>query len=76
MYGIHPERLGRWHRLLRTKARDGVQFQPVRVRLGDAPWAEAAKIELVLASDRCIRLPPGFDAEDLRRLLRVVGVSV
>lgn len=76
LYGIHPERLGRWHRLLRTRAGDGVRFHPVRVRLRDAASAEAVKIELVLAGDRCIRLPPGFDAEDLRRLLTVVGVSV
>jgi len=74
-YGIHPERLGRWHRLLRRKAGEGVRFHRVRVRLGDAPSAEAAKMELLLAGDRCIRLPPGFDAEDLRRLLTVVGVT-
>jgi transposase-like protein len=75
-YGVHPERLGRWHRLLRTEVQGGVRFHPVRVRrLGEAQRSEAEKIELVLGGDRCIRLPHGFDAEDLRRLLVVVGAG-
>jgi hypothetical protein len=74
-HAIHPERLGRWHRLLRTQTQGGVGFHPVRVRLDGAPSAEAERIELVLGSARCIRLPHGFDAEDLRRLLLVVGAG-
>lgn len=75
-YDVHPERLGRWHRLLRTEVQDGVRFHPVRVRLGEAQWSAGERIELVLGGDRCIRLPCGFDAEDLRRLLVVVGAGV
>jgi hypothetical protein len=33
------------------------------------------RIELVLSKSRLVRVPHGFDAEDLRRLLAVVEAS-
>jgi hypothetical protein len=72
VYDVHPERLGRWHRLLRAERQRGVRFHPVRVR-GVEGRSEAGgdRIELVVSSGRLIRVPHGFDAEDLRRVLAV-----
>jgi hypothetical protein len=75
-YGVHPERLGRWHRLLRAQPESQVRFHPVRVRMGEPRSAESEKIELVLRDGRSIRVPQKFDAEDLRRLLAVVEAVV
>ena len=70
---VHPERLGRWHRLLRTEPRGPVRFHPVRVREVQPQRAESGdRIELVLLDGRSIRVPHGFDADDLRRVLHVL----
>jgi hypothetical protein len=77
VYDVHPERLGRWHRLLRAERQGGVRFHPVRVRgVEERSEAEGGRIELVLNSGRLIRVPHGFDAEDLRRVLAVVEAGV
>ena len=76
-HNIHPERLARWHRLLRTEPQEAVRFHPVEVRT--AQWGSdesAGKIELVLGDGRSIRVPRGFDAEDLRRVLAVMEAGV
>jgi hypothetical protein len=71
-YGIHPERLGRWHRLLREPPQADVRFHPVRVRRAEPGRVALETIELVLSGGHRIRVPPGFDAQDLRRLLAVM----
>jgi hypothetical protein len=77
MHDIHPERLGRWHRLLRATHADGpVGFHPVRVRRSEPRSGQGEKIEVVLAGKRCIRVPHGFDVEDLRRLLAVLDAGL
>jgi hypothetical protein len=76
VYDIHPERLGRWHRLLRAQPESKVRFHPVRVHMGEARTAGSEKFELVLRDGRSIRVPHEFDAEDLRRLLAVVEAGV
>lgn len=38
----------------------------------DAPVSPPAPLEVVVAHGRCVRVPPGFDAELLRQLLRVL----
>jgi hypothetical protein len=54
-----------------------VQFHPVRVRTAERCSDEyTGRIELVLGDGRSIRLPHGFDAGDLRRVLAVVEAGV
>ena len=75
-YDIHPERLARWCRPLRAEPSEAVRFHPVRVRPVEGPSNDSVdRIELVLSKGRSIRVPRGFDAEDLRRLLAVVEAS-
>ena len=75
-HDVHAERLGRWHRMLRTEPQDTVRFHPVRVRgLAGRSDARQERIELVLGSGRLIRVPHGFDAEDLRRVLAVADAG-
>jgi transposase-like protein len=72
-HDVHPERLGRWHRLLRTELQAPVRFHPVQVRQIQPQRAEPGeRIELVLLDGRSIRVPHGFDAGDLRRVLHVL----
>jgi len=75
-YGIQYERLARWKRRLRGEPSEAVHFHPVRVRQVERQSNDSGdRIELVLSQDRSIRVPHGFDAEDLRRLLSVVEAS-
>jgi hypothetical protein len=77
VYDIHPERLGRWHRLLRTGLQGAVRFHQVRVRGVERPSDEKPdRIEPLLGSGRLIRVPYGFNADDLRRLLAVAEAGV
>jgi hypothetical protein len=50
---------------------DAVTFLPVHVR--PEPADHRPPLELVLASGRCLRIPPGFDPDALRALLAVLG---
>jgi hypothetical protein len=72
-YGMHPRRLTRWAREL-DEAAEPVRFHPVRVvQTGDGARGDGAAIEIVL-DERCrVRVPPGFAAEDLERVLEVLG---
>jgi hypothetical protein len=54
-HDIHPERLGRWHRLLRAQPEGSVRFHPVRVREAEPRPAGFEKMELVLRDGRSIR---------------------
>ena len=75
-YGIQYERLARWKRRLRGEPSEAVRFHPVRVRAVERQSNDSVdRIELVLSTGRSIRVPHGFDAEDLRRLLAVVVAS-
>lgn len=79
-YGIQYERLARWKRRLRGEPngepREAVRFHRVRVRPVERQSNDSVdRIELVLSKSRLIRVPHGFDAEDLRRLLAVVEAS-
>lgn len=49
-------------------------FVPVRVVEPPSPAAESGRpIELVLTDDRLLRVPVGFDADTLARLVRLLG---
>ena len=80
LYGIQYERLSRWKRRLHGEPngelRAAVRFHPVRVRPAERQRNDSVdRIELVLSEGRSIRVPQGFDADDLRRLLAVVEAS-
>lgn len=72
-HGVQPRRIARWNRRLETAA--PLHFHPVRVTGAVDPKPSAAAIEIELPSGERIRLPPGFDADDLRRLFSVLDAS-
>lgn len=81
-HGIHPWRLRRWTRKLEEaepKEPDGsVRFYPLRVvpeGSGGRGAQGAEPIEIVLAEGSRVRVPPGFAAEDLERVLAVLGAG-
>jgi transposase-like protein len=73
-HGVRRGRVARWIRRLETVA--PLHFHPVRI-IGalDAPESSAA-IEIERPTGERIRLPRGFDADDLRRLLSVLEARV
>ena len=71
--GIHPSQLWKWIR----QARNGELPRPrsalVSVRVKpDRPKQPPAPIELVLSGGKILRVPGGFDADHLRRLIEAV----
>lgn len=71
--GIAAARLSRWR--ARLDAPTEVKFHPVRL-VHDPSVRGRAEIELTLPGGVAVRLAPGFAAEDLRRVLAVLGVGV
>ena len=76
--GIGYERLRRWHAKLEresvspSRARS-IRLHPVRIVPDLAPASEAnATMEIRLRGARGVRVDPGFDAEELVRLLGVL----
>lgn len=73
---IHPERLARWERKLRSPRSPTMAFHPVRVMRESQRDAQSASlIEVVLGNDRKIRVPHGFAPQDLRAVLAVLEES-
>ncbi|MGQ0813144.1 MAG: IS66 family insertion sequence element accessory protein TnpA, partial [Gemmatimonadota bacterium] len=71
---VHPVRLARWEKRLRSAGSASVSFHPVRlVQAQPAHNSADNKIELVLRAGELIRLPRGFAAEDLRQVLGVLA---
>lgn len=69
--GVDARRLGRWAaRLKRTEARS-LDFHPVRLTAAAEPRSDG--IEIDLGDGRRIRVPRGFETEDLRRVLALLG---
>ena len=66
--GVNHKRLRWWASRLRARESKAMQFHPVQVR-ARASGPGTAAIEIDLGAHRCIRLSPGFAAEDLRRVL-------
>ena len=65
---LTPNRLAWWAR--RLGAQEPVRFHAVR--LVQRPESDSL-IEIELAGGRRVRVPRGFEAEDLRRVLGVLG---
>ncbi len=71
-HGVHRGRVSRWAGRLGSAEPVPVRFHPVRVAsVAAADHRGSASIEIALASGRCVRVAPGFDAEDRRRVLAV-----
>jgi transposase-like protein len=76
-YGLHARRVSRWARELEEGAGQGpVRFHPVRLVRSEERGREPggkAPIEIVLGAGHLVRVPPGFVAEDLERVLEVLA---
>jgi hypothetical protein len=68
-HDFQPKRLARWVR--RLEAEHTVRFHAVRL-VQRRPEPEGP-IEIELARGQLVRVPRGFEAEDLRRVLAVLG---
>ena len=73
-HGVDLQRLARWSARLGEAAGPSVRFHPVRLAMTESP--HVGGIELQLGAGRRIRLEHGFDVEDLRRVLELLGESV
>lgn len=74
-YGFDRRRLARWVERLEGPG-EAVRFHPVRlVERGPAPEnsGNGVAIEIELAQGQRVRVVRGFEAEDLRRVLGVLG---
>ena len=74
-HGIHPRRLGRWARRLDREGE--LRFHSVRVVEPESVTERGAcrPIEISLGERCSVRVLPGFAAEDLKRVLSVLGVE-
>jgi len=71
-YGLQPSRIWRWSARVRGEKKGGMRFHPVRLREAEHDDPQAGTIEVVLVNGRRVRVPRGFVAEDLVRVLEVV----
>jgi hypothetical protein len=74
VHGVKPQRIVWWAARLKAGTSEPVRFHPVRLvelrrRSGDD---RREAIEVVLADGRRVRVPEGFAAEDLARVLTVL----
>lgn len=73
-HGIQPRRLGRWAAALQVRE-DEIRFHPVwLVGRDDGGRRRAERIEIVTSGHR-VRVPAGFAAEDLERVLTVLRMG-
>jgi len=75
-HGVERHRLARWVGRLEDAADEAVRFHPVRLvdrRPESDSGGHGAPIEIQLASGQRVRVPRGFEAEELRRVLAVLG---
>lgn len=72
-YGIHPRRVSRWAGQLGSEAEEAVVFHPVRLVAAALPAEPRAPIEIMLGDGCSVRVPAGFAAGDLERVLWVLA---
>ena len=74
-HGLKPRRLREWARRLEASGEE-IAFHPVRVVQGPGEGrAPCDPIEIVLGEGCSVRVPPGFAAPDLERVLGLLGVG-
>lgn len=72
-YGLRAPRVGRWVREL-EEGQEPVRFHPVRLVEREEPRQPCPDpIEIVLGDGQAVRVPAGFAAEDLTRVLSVLA---
>jgi hypothetical protein len=71
--GVNGNSLAHWKWMLAREARLAGSTIPKFVEVV-APPPQSEGLELVLAGGLRVRIPHGFDAAELRRLLQVLGV--
>ena len=69
-HGVDPRRVARWASRVEEREPALVRFHPVR--LADHGGGGGAAIEIHLVGGHRVRVPPGFQAEDLRRVVAVL----
>jgi len=74
-HGVEPRRLARWVSRLQRAGEGSLRFYPVRLLENPAETGGWAPIEIQLAAGRRVRVPRGFETEDLRPLLAVLKVA-
>jgi hypothetical protein len=73
VHGLKAERVSRWAARLAAGTSEAVRFHPVRLvepQRGGGEKREA--LEVLLVDGRRVRVPEGFAAEDLARVLTVL----
>src|SRR3989304_3471866 len=70
--GVGPRRLARWVSRLSGAGEGSLRFHPVRLVESPPETGGGAPIEIQLAGGRRVRVPRGFETEDLRRVLVVL----
>ncbi|WP_052519005.1 IS66 family insertion sequence element accessory protein TnpA [Archangium violaceum] len=75
-HGLGPQRLRWWKKRRAEEAAPALAFVPVHVAAPPSPEAQraagAARMKVVLARGRRIRVEPGFDAGEVARLVRAL----
>jgi len=71
-YGLQPARIWRWSARLRGQSNGTVRFHPVRLVEPNRGDHRPGTIEVVLLDGRRVRVPAGFAADDLVRVLAVL----
>jgi transposase len=69
-HGVDPRRVARWAGRVAGSVPAPVRFHPVR--LADRDGGGGAAIEIHLVGGPRVRVPAGFQAEDLRRVVAVL----
>ncbi len=72
-HGVDPRRLSRWASRLEGSELSTMRFHPVRLAERGGGQPDGRVIEIDLGGGRCVRVPCGFEAEDLRRVLAVLA---
>ncbi len=73
--GFQAKRLTWWRWKLRTSARpEPTPFLPVHIiESASPPATSSVAVEIALPNGRVVRVPPGFDATTLTRVLALAG---
>lgn len=75
-YGVQTARIWRWSARLKNQANRAVLFHPVRVIEPANGSHSPGSIEVILVDGRRVRVPEGFAAADLARVLAVLDGAV
>jgi len=70
--GLKPERIWRWAARFRNQSSRAMTFHPVRIVEPCRRNGNGTPIEVVLLDGRRVRVPEGFAAADLARVLAVL----